>query len=264
MIKLIITDLDGTLLNDNKQIPLEFWRVEQELRSKGIQWILASGRQYYTIKEQFSTIIDYVYILAENGAFVMKGDDEIHIDPMDRELANKLIIKGREVTDAWPVLCGRDSAYIENDNKSLLKEVHKYYKRLKIVDDLTKVDDLVLKLTLCDFKGAQENSFHYFTDLNWNCRIAVAGEIWLDMTNLDANKGTALKKIMDHSGIKPNEVMAFGDYMNDYDMIKIAHHSYAMKNSHPDLIEAARNITYHDNNNDGVIHELKEYFNITF
>lgn len=262
MIKLIITDLDGTLLTDEKQLPEGFWELQRNLHAEGITWVLASGRQYFTIAEQFGPIINNVYILAENGSLVLKGTQQIHIDPLDKDLAHELILKGRKVDDAWPILCGRNSAYVEDQYQPLLDEAHKYYKKLEIVDDLMNVDDTILKFTLCDFKGSEENSYPHFKYLENRCRVAVAGKIWLDMTSLTASKGTALKQIMQHCNVTPDEVMAFGDYMNDREMIEIAHHSYAMKNSHPDLFESAKNITVHDNNNSGVIIAVKEFFEI--
>lgn len=260
MIKLIITDLDGTLLKDDKQFPIEFGTISQQLQREGITWVLASGRQYFTIFDQFEAVLPDAYYLAENGAYVVKNSQQIHIAPLDKELCNRLILNGRKVKDAWPVLCGKNSAYIENDYKPLLDEVKKYYKRLTIVDDLTKVDDTVLKLTLCDFNNAEANSYTYFKEFQHQCKVAVAGELWLDMTALNATKGTALQVIMKHCHVEPSEVMAFGDYLNDLEMIEIAHTSYAMKNAHDELKEAATKITRFDNNNNGVIEELKEYF----
>jgi len=262
MIKLVITDLDGTLLNDEKQVPHDFWDIRKTLHEKGITWVMASGRQYFTIADQFSGILDDVYVLAENGALVMKGNQQVHIDPLDKSFTNQLIERGRKVKDAWPILCCRNSAYVEDEYQPLLDEARKYYKKLQIVDDLTKVDDTVLKFTLCDFISSEDNSYHHFKELQKECRVAVAGKIWLDMTSLTASKGTALKRIMSHCNVKPEEVMAFGDYLNDREMIEVAYHSYAMKNSHPDLIESARSVTTHDNNNNGVIRELTEFFNL--
>lgn len=262
MIKLIVTDLDGTLLNDEKQIPADFAKLEQKFREEGVSWVLASGRQYFTIVEQFSDILDDVYIIAENGAIAMKGSQLIHLNPFDKDLTHELIVRGRNIKNAWPILCGRKSAWVENDYQPLLDEAQKYYKELQIVDDLTLVDDVALKFTMCDFTGSEINSFPHFEDMQKRCRVAVAGEIWLDMTNLTATKGTALLEIMKHSNASDDEVMAFGDYMNDREMLEVAGVSYAMKNSHPDLFKSARFITLHDNNNNGVIREIKEYFKL--
>lgn len=263
MIKLIITDLDGTLLNDKKQVPDEFWELRNKLHNNGIQWVLASGRQYYTIAHQFSEILNDVYILAENGALVMLGTQQIHINPLESDLTYQLIEQGRKTPESWPILCCRNGAYIEDNFQPLINEAKKYYKRLELVEDLHNIGDIPLKFTMCDFKGSEAHSYKYFQLFENKCRVAVAGEIWLDMTGLTASKGTALRKIMEHSHVTAHEVMAFGDYLNDREMIEVAHHSYAMKNSHPDLFESARNITAHDNNNNGVIYEVKEYFNLT-
>lgn len=263
MIKLIITDLDGTLLNDNKQIPYDFERIVLELKERGITWVLASGRQYYTIADQFESLLPHVYVAAENGSIVKNGEDLVHINPIDNHLTRELILRGRNVDNAYPILSCKGSAYIEDEYEPFLKEAHKYHKKLQIVDDLTKVDDIVLKYTMCDFTDSETNSYAHFEDMQHRCKVAVAGKIWLDMTNLTATKGTALLKIMEHCDVKPDEVMAFGDYLNDIEMIRIAESSYAMKNAHPELIEAAANVTVHDNNNDGVVKVLKEHFNLS-
>lgn len=262
MIKLVITDLDGTLLDDAKNLPDEFWEIQKKLHEKGITWVIASGRQYYTIADQFGQILNEVYILAENGALVMKGDREVHMDPLDRQLSNRFIERSRPIDNVWPVLCCKKSAYIEDDYEPLLREAKKYYKRLDLVDDLTLVEDTVLKFTLCDFQNAETNSFRYYRQEQDKARVTAGGEIWLDITSLTATKGTAFRKIMHHCNVEPEEVMAFGDYLNDRELMEIAYHSYAMKNAHPDLMESARNVTVYDNNNNGVLRELIAYFNL--
>ncbi len=263
MIRLIVTDLDGTLLNDEKQVPLEFRELEKHFRKEKITWVLASGRQYYTIADQFSEIIDDVYIIAENGAIAMKGPELIHLNPLDKELTNELIMRGRMIENAWPILCGRNSAWIENSHDELLNEIGKYYSKLQIVDDLTMVDDVTLKFTMCDFQGSEVNSLPYYDDMQHLCRVAIGGKIFLDITNSTATKGTALQEIMKHSNAVAGEVMAFGDYLNDLEMLEVAGVSYAMKNSHPDLFRSARYVTKHHNNDNGVIREIKEYFKLT-
>lgn len=262
MIKLVVSDLDGTLLDDKKQLPPSFKEVYNLLRDKGITWVFASGRQYYTMADQFGDYLPDIYLLAENGSMVMKGNQLIHIDPLDEVLVPELIRRGREVNDAWPILCCQNSAYVEDDHEPLLKEARKYYKKLEMTDDLAKVDDKALKFTLCDFISSEENSYHHYKDLQDKCRVAVAGEIWLDMTNKSATKGNALKYIMQHCHVTPDEIIVFGDYLNDMEMLKLTPNSYAMKNSHPDLFEAAAHVTRFDNNEHGVVKVLEEYFKL--
>ena len=59
-------------------------------------------------------------------------------------------------------------------------------------------------------------------------------------------------------GITKEETMAFGDYLNDYEMLQESGLSYAMKNSHPDLLKVARFVTEYDNNNNGVVETIRK------
>ena len=113
-IRLVISDLDGTLLNDDKEINPEFWGVYEALKERGIMFSVASGRQLYTMEQQFERIKGEIFFVAENGAIIKKGDEVVHQDALGREEANELVRLAREIPDANPILCGVKSAYIES------------------------------------------------------------------------------------------------------------------------------------------------------
>ena len=79
-IKLITTDLDGTLLNDNKEVPAGF--REWVLGHKEIKMVIASGRQYYNICKLFPEMEDNLVFMAENGGLVFENNKAIHINGM--------------------------------------------------------------------------------------------------------------------------------------------------------------------------------------
>jgi Cof subfamily protein (haloacid dehalogenase superfamily) len=259
MIKLIITDLDGTLLDSNKQLPSGFWEIEKQLTSTGILFSVASGRQYYNLVEKFDCIRDSLLIIAENGTFVKYNDQEIGVNPMDKPSAIRLIEIGRKIPGAYLIVCGRRSAYVENANEAFLKEARTYYRNLEIINDLTLVDDTILKVTLCDFNNAEHNSYPHFQYLEKEYKIAVSGDIWLDISNITANKGTAIQKVQQQFGISYSETMVFGDFLNDLEMMKVAKYSFAMKNAHPDILSAANYITEFDNDHHGVLKTIQKY-----
>jgi len=258
MIKLITTDLDGTLVDDLKRIPEDFWEVQKKLEERGILFAVASGRQYYSLADKFDSIKDNILFLAENGAYVKYKNEEIHVDPMSKSAANQLIETARKIEGAFPVLCGRKSAYIENTNEDFLKEIGNFYKKFEIIEDLKRVEDVVFKVTLCDFMDAERNSYLYYKDYEKDYKIAVGGKIWLDISNPNADKGNAIKKIQEKFGITFEETVVFGDFLNDLEMMKVAHYSYAMKNAHPEIIKASRFVTEFDNNNNGVLKTIKK------
>ena len=99
MIKLIASDMDGTLLNDKNEIHEEFYKVFQELKKKNIIFAAASGRQYYNLAKRFEKIKDDMMFIAENGTFVVYKGEELLLNALDKETAIELIKIGRDITD---------------------------------------------------------------------------------------------------------------------------------------------------------------------
>ncbi|WP_259014867.1 HAD family hydrolase [Emticicia fluvialis] len=258
MIKLIVSDMDGTLLDDHKQLNEEFWEIEQQLTDNGIIFAIASGRQYYNLAEKFAKIKDKLIFLADNGSYVVYQDEQIHIDSLDKDAANRFIEIGRKVEQGYVIVSGKNSAYVESTDERFLSEAGNYFKRIKVVEDLTNLEDTILKVTICDFNNSETNSYLHFKAFENDYKVAIAGKIWLDISDWGANKGTAIRKIQEKLGISFEETMVFGDYLNDMEMMTAGKYSYAMKNAHPKILEAAGFVTRHTNNENGVLQTIKE------
>lgn len=86
--------------------------------------------------------------------------------------------------------------------------------------------------------------------------VAVSGKSWVDASNMNVNKGSALKHFQDEYGITPDETLAFGDNINDIEMLHRASHSFAVANARDEVKEAANFVTA-SNKEDGVLQVLK-------
>lgn len=256
MIKFIATDMDGTLLNSNNEIHADFYPMFQSLKEKDIIFAAASGRQYYNLLERFKDIKDDMMFIAENGTFVVYKGKELIVNSLEKNIAKELIEIGRTIPNSYVILCGKNSAYIESHDERLIKQTAKYYERYKIVENLTSIDDDILKVTICDFNGSENNSNNYFDEYRAKVQITVSGEIWLDMVAKGINKGVAINEIQNLLNIDYKETMVFGDYLNDLEMMSSAYHSYAMANAHDTLKKAARFIAK-SNDENGVIQAIK-------
>ena len=256
MIKFIATDMDGTLLNSNNEIHADFYPMFQSLKEKDIIFAAASGRQYYNLLERFKDIKDDMMFIAENGTFVVYKGKELIVNSLEKNIAKELIEIGRTIPNSYVILCGKNSAYIESHDERLIKQTAKYYERYKIVEDLTSIDDDILKVTICDFNGSENNSNNYFDEYRDKVQITVSGEIWLDIVAKGINKGVAINEIQNLLNIDYKETMVFGDYLNDLEMMSSAYHSYAMANAHDTLKKAARFIAKSPDEN-GVIQAIK-------
>lgn len=257
MIKLVVTDMDGTLLDDNHEIHESFWDTLKELKGKDIQFCVASGRQYYNLLEKFRGHEEDLIFIAENGTIVMKNHKELFSKTLQRKGIEEFVKISRNLPEVYTVLCGKNSAYIETKNQEFIVEVEKYYHHYEIVDDLLDVKDDVLKIALFHFVSSEKEIYPHYKKFENDYKIVVSGKTWVDIMDKDINKGVALKGLKETLGISSQNVLAFGDYLNDYEMMGEAEYSYAMKNAHPELKKVAK-FEAPSNNENGVVEIIKK------
>lgn len=241
MIKLIATDVDGTLLNGDAEILEGFHELIERLEKKGVYFAIASGRQYQKLIDDFSSLKDKLVFIAENGALVMHHGKELFFRAFEREKVEGIIKDIRNAGERDIVLCGKKSAYVETANAEFEAEVRKYYINCQHVQDLLSVEDDILKVALYDYVSAQDNSYELFNN-KWGreVNVIVSGKHWMDFGRLDVDKGVAIRKLQTALSINYENTMVFGDYFNDVPMMEAAYYSYAMKNAPEDVRARAR------------------------
>lgn len=243
-IKLVAADMDGTLLNARHELSPDFYPVFDKMKSKGLLFAAASGRQYFNLLDRFETIKDDVIFIAENGSYVVYKGADVLVQAMEKDMVKDLLLQARKIPGAYTILCGKKMAYVENIAPLFMENVEMYYKRYQVVEDLTKVDDdQFLKIAICDLAGSEANSYPFFKKHQDRLQVKISGSIWLDISDKLANKGRAINFLQEQYNISTDETMVFGDYLNDLEMMQQASFSYAMENAHPDIKKAARFIT---------------------
>src|SRR5690606_34367911 len=188
MIKLIITDMDGTLLNDAHELHPDSWKIEELLHEQGVRFAVASGRQYYNLFEKFERLSERMIFFAENGTHVVHKKEELYINTLDTEAAHNFVKIGRKTPGVQTVLCCKNTAYVETKDQDFITEIKKYYARLEYVDDLTSIENDILKVTICDNSGVEANSYYAFKEFEKDYKVAIAARIFLDITSITANK----------------------------------------------------------------------------
>ncbi len=241
-IKLIAVDMDGTLLDADGRVPGALWDLLPVLRERGIAFAPASGRQLATLQRQFAEAGAELDYIAENGAYVMRAGVEVSSDAVDPEFAASVIdrVRGLDDLDVGMVLCGKRSAYIERTDQAFLDEATTYYAQLEVVDDLRAVDDQILKIAIFDFAVSETSVGPRLFDLRETHQVVVSGQHWIDIMNPGVNKGVALRNLQRDMGITSAQTVAFGDYLNDLEMLQAADWSYAMAEAHADVAAVAR------------------------
>ncbi|MDO0924738.1 Cof-type HAD-IIB family hydrolase [Streptomyces sp. TG1A-8] len=265
-IRLVVTDMDGTLLDDAKRIPGGLWPLLGELRRRGVLFSPASGRQYATLARQFADVAEGMVFIAENGTYVVRDGVELSSDPLDPSVAADVARRVRRLAadgvDVGAVVCGKRSAYVERTDAAFLAEVRRYYVEHRVVEDVTAVDDDVIKVALFDFGSAERRTAAALRDFAATHRVVVSGEHWVDVMNRTANKGAALRALQRELGITSAQTMVFGDYLNDLEMLDAADWSFAMANAHPDVVRRARHLAP-SNNDNGVLRTIARVMDIS-
>lgn len=242
-VKLVVSDLDGTLLNSKHEVSNNFFKLFDKLKSH-IHFVAASGRQYHSMNTKFETIINDITIVAENGGITMQGDKELLFIDLDLEKTQQLIPLIRQLKGSYAVLCGKDSAYIETEDQDFISLFDEYYSKYEIVKDLKEVThDAILKIAVYHFESSEKYLFPAVKHLENDMKIKVSGQNWLDISHINANKGFALEQLQQSLGITKGETMVFGDYNNDLEMLALADFSFAMENAHSNVKEIANYAT---------------------
>jgi Cof subfamily protein (haloacid dehalogenase superfamily) len=255
-IKLIATDMDGTLLNSRKEKPVDFipW-VKQHADKK---MVIASGRQYFTLKDDFGEIADDLIFIAENGGLVFEKDQIIYSNPMAYEDISACLDRLDGMPEVTPIICGAESAYMRHAAPYIEAEGHMYYHHLRFVDDLYACakQDVIVKIALFIDHFKAEEVFHAFVCPSERILPVLSGASWIDIMNRSVNKGAAVNAIQEKYSIQPSECMAFGDYLNDYELLLNCTESYCMENGHPKL-KAIAKYTAPSNDEEGVMAILR-------
>ena len=260
MIKLIISDIDGTLVPDGTdKINHEIFSVIQTLYKRGIRFAAASGRQFISIKKLFEPIADIIFYIPDGGSVVRTIDETIFEETIPQDIAKEVARDILSIPGCDMMICGMKGTYVMDKNskmaKWLIDSYHFDVEEIKNLDD--EINDEILKVSLYHVDDAEGKASDFFMD-KWKdtLQLSCAGVMWIDCSHKNANKGIALQHLQKYLEITKEETMAFGDNINDLEMIENSGISYAIGNAR-DEIKAAADYIADTNVNDGVLKELK-------
>lgn len=289
MYKIVAIDLDGTLLNSYGEITPKTKEVLKKAIEKGVQVVLASGRPVSAIENIANEIGAEEYLISGNGALVydIKEKEVVY----DKFLTKEQVLEIVDICEENSIFC---NVYTEAEviAKTLNYNVLFYHKEnakkpegkrtnINIVLNMRKyIEDLddnarFLKMTVCDpnrfiFNGIIRKLRNIDTidvlDVSHMSRKTIKDGtddvqieyFYTEITNQNVNKWTAIEYLLEKQNIKPEEVMAIGDNVNDKEMIENAGLGVVMGNSSPQMKEIA-DIVVSDNNSDGIVEAVEKF-----
>lgn len=235
-IKLIASDMDGTLLDGNGQVPPETFDLIRALHSRGVHFAASSGRRYDRLCEFFAPVKDQMDFVASNGAQVYADGVQI-----DREVYSHLAIRRLAKTvSMFPnmhlALFDRTKSYLLDDEDKFVREVDKDLPNVERIYELPSPRVSIIKASIfCDDGNVMDNAYVLQRELGDLFTFAPSGSSYIDAMQPGISKASGIAQLMEHYGIEREEVMAFGDAMNDYEIIRFVGTGCAMANGRPAL-----------------------------
>ncbi len=214
MIKLVVCDLDGTLLpyGDEKLNSNTVERIKGIL-DKGIKFAVSSGRVYSELCEFLSDFRENIYFISSDGALMTYADKVIFHKPFSADAMNYAVCSaGKSVLRFF----GKDKVWSFNDKSNAFPNDTKFLKPFEIKEPIYKI--VSYGAPIPSFVGAYSR-IHYSD-----------GSI-AEYVPPYANKGVTLGALQRHIGVSLYETVAIGDSVNDIPMMKNAKYSVAVGNS---------------------------------
>ena len=263
-IRLIAADMDGTLLDSRKQLPEGLFPLVRALHERGVRFAPASGRQFYTLYEQFGEIADELMYISENGAMICDGAECVGFSAMPRDVVLDAIERVRTLPGAYTVISARSGAFYEkNSSAEAVRNFNMYCARCTEVPDLAEFAsrEPICKVALCCAGRAEQVLMPAFADFAGRAQLALSGTDWVDLMRTGVSKDGALEELCGTLGITTADCMAFGDYLNDIELLRTAGESYAMANAHEQLAALAK-YRCPSNDEDGVCRTIRAVFDL--
>lgn len=258
MIKLIATDMDGTLLRDDKTYNQAlFLDVFKSLKQKDIKFVVASGNQYAKLRDRFEAVKDEIYYVAENGAIIANGNKILFENPLTNDVKDQLLWLARKF-DYHCVMSGEKVAYVrKSDGADFYNKMKIHFAHLKSVDSFEEVDDTLIKFSFNGQAKDMTQLAKYIRE-NFPKIESVTGDPhYVDLQNRGVNKALGLEYLSNYLNIKPEEILAFGDGLNDLAMLEYVGTSIVTSVAIPETRKVATKIIG-SNNDDAVLHEIEK------
>ncbi|MGV3243272.1 Cof-type HAD-IIB family hydrolase [Staphylococcus sp. 11261D007BR] len=285
MIKLIATDMDGTLLNAAHEVSEENIKAIQYAQSLGITVVIATGRAFYEAQDPIAPTGLKVPYICLNGAEVRdESFDIIHTSSLNHELYQR-IRQELDQEDIYYQVYTNRVIYTEDPQRDLeiyvdiatrsgqeadVEKIRHHIQHrldtgaLKVVDNYDQVEEvpgeLIMKVLAFDKDLEKIDRVKARLSERSNLEVSSSSRGNIEITHADAQKGVALASIAEQLGVRLEETMAVGDNLNDKSMIDCVGYPVAMANAVPEIIENAMFVT-DSNENSGVAKAIYKVLN---
>jgi Cof subfamily protein (haloacid dehalogenase superfamily) len=263
-IKLVLADVDGTLLNTEKQVTEKTRIAISQLKDYGVQFGIATGRSPYAVERlvyEWGIGEDTDLIVGFNGSTTldMHTKQTVSVFPLDGQAIRDIKTEFREFSFNIGVYDGRTYHVLFDDDRSRKTADANHFEM--IVDDLTSYETSTVPKLLLTAEPEVITAMMEYYESNGHAEtyhMFPSGKDRIEVINPELTKSRGISMLCEKRGLIPEEVMTFGDMMNDYEMIR-DFTGVAMGNA-DDRVKQAAKYTTASNDEDGIAVMLEQLF----
>lgn len=233
MLKLILSDIDGTLLPfDRQALSGELFELIRAFHRRGVAFCPSSGRQYSSLHRLFEPVEDLVYFMCENGGGLYHQGRTLSTRPLPRALAEEIITQLYARPDCEVLISAGGTLYIlpvqrHIQNNTVYLSVSSM---VHLAQSPREIPGEILRVSAYCHEGSAKVEAEMGEE--WRrrgARVAVSTQNWIDFTA--STKGTGLLDLCGVLGIDPKETAALGDNFNDLPLLEAAGRAYVMESA---------------------------------
>ena len=241
-IKVIATDMDGTLLDPKGQLDLpRLEKILDKLDQCDIRFVIATGNEVHRMRQLLGHLAERVVLVVANGARIFENNELIQAQTWDDAIVDRALahFKGRECQDQFVVTAmnggfvKEGTVFTELDKFMTPEMIEKLYQRMNFVDEFDpNLFGGVLKMSMVVGEERLDSVLQEINDLfDGHVRAVSSGYGCIDILQDGIHKAWGLVELLKRWNLKPEQIMAFGDSENDIEMLELAGISYAMENA---------------------------------
>ena len=241
-IKIIATDMDGTLLDPRGQLDLpRLEKILDKLDHRSVRFVIATGNEVHRMRQLLEHLADRVVLVVANGARIFENDKLIQAQTWDDAMVDRALahFKGRECQDQFVVTAmnggfvKEGTVFTELDKFMTPEMIEKLYQRMQFVDEFdSNLFGGVLKMSMVVGEERSDSVLQEINELfDGHVRAVSSGYGCIDFLQDGILMVCGLEELLKRWNLKPDQLMAFGDSVNDIEKLELEGISYAMENA---------------------------------
>jgi Cof subfamily protein (haloacid dehalogenase superfamily) len=260
-IKLVVFDLDGTLLDNEGVISSRTVSLIKKLESKGILFTIASGRIHSALADYAKSLNINIPIISLDGCCISNPvTDEIIFESF---IPVRYVDKALDYADKFLLnvaLCRTEAIYFTESNSVMKDMINKFGAKFEEIEDYNSIKDKTLEIVFAS--DYRDNIKYVYDRLRFPYTIGLnvsyykshkqEGIYYLEVRKRGANKGKALRKLLNNISIKKKDVAVIGDWFNDISLFENGALKVTLENGIYELKSMADIVINKSNNEEGV------------